>query len=372
MKYCKKCVMPSTKPQIKFDRFGICEACNFHKKKNSVNSKGINWKKRNDEFNKLIKKIKSKKAPLYDVCVPVSGGKDSITQVNYLLNKGLRILCVNVDYGIKTEIGVKNLDLVTKMGAHLNIYRPSKILQRKIIKISFKDYGDPDLLSHCLVHGYPIRLAIQLNIPMVLLGENSAYEYSGEKQINEKKMSDAYFKYYAYNSGITPKQFGKKYNIDYKHLIPYELPKKNLLKKTNAVFSSYFFNWSSEKNLKIANKYGFKSLKKPGEGTYRNYVGIDEKINRVHQYLKLLKFGYGRGTDHACEDIRNKKISRIKAINLVKKYDRVPLSEYFVKDFCAFLKISKKDFYKVLNKYTNKKIWNFKNNKPIIKKDNLK
>ena len=101
------------------------------------------------------------------------GGKDSITQVNYLLNKGLRILCVNVDYGIKTEIGVKNLDLVTKMGAHLNIYRPSKILQRKIIKISFKDYGDPDLLSHCLVHGYPIRLAIQLNIPMVLLGENS-------------------------------------------------------------------------------------------------------------------------------------------------------------------------------------------------------
>ena len=88
--------------------------------------------------------------------------------------------------------------------------------------------------------------------------------------------------------------------------------------------------------------------------------------------MKLLKFGYGRGTDHACEDIRNKKISRIKAINLVKKYDRVPLSEYFVKDFCTFLKISKKDFYKVLNKYTNKKIWNFKNNKPIIKKDNLK
>lgn len=207
---------------------------------------------------------------------------------------------------------------------------------------------------------------------MVLLGENSAYEYSGEKKINEKKMSDAYFKYYAYNSGITPKHFGKKYNIDYKHLMPYELPKKKLLKKTNAVFSSYFFNWSSEKNLKIATKYGFKSLKKPGEGTYRNYVGIDEKINRVHQYLKLLKFGYGRGTDHACEDIRNKKISRFKAINLVKKYDRVPLSEYFVKDFCDFLKISKKDFYKVLNKYTNKMIWNFKNNKPFIKKDNLK
>ena len=372
MEYCKRCVMPSTKPQIKFDKFGVCEACNFHKKKNRKTTKGINWKKRNKEFLKLISKIKSKKAHLYDVCVPVSGGKDSITQVSYLLNKGLRILCVNVDYGIKTEIGVKNLNLVTKMGAHLIIYRPSKILQRKIIKISFEEYGDPDLLSHCLVHGYPIRLAIQLNIPLVLLGENSAYEYSGEKTINEKEMSNAYFKNYAYNSGITPKWFGTNHNISYKNLIPYELPKNNLLKKTHAVFSSYFFKWSSEKNLKIASKYGFQKLKKPGEGTYRKYVGIDEKINRIHQYLKLLKFGYGRGTDHACEDIRNKKISRGEAIKLVKKYDRVQLSNYFIEDFCEFLKISKKKFYKTLYKYTNKKIWIVKNNRPYIKKDNLK
>ena len=75
-------------------------------------------------------------------------------------------------------------------------------------------------------------------------------------------------------------------------------------------------------NLKIAQKYGFKALNTSGEGTYRNYVGIDEKINRIHQYLKLLKFGYGRATDHACEDIRNKKITRKQGIKLVLKYDR--------------------------------------------------
>ena len=40
------------------------------------------------------------------------------------------------------------------------------------------------------------------------------------------------------------------------------------------------------------------------------YVGIDEKINRLHQYLKVLKFGYGRATDHACEDIRNGRLTR--------------------------------------------------------------
>ena len=38
--------------------------------------------------------------------------KDSITQVSHLLNKKLRILAINIDYGIKTDIGHKNYALV--------------------------------------------------------------------------------------------------------------------------------------------------------------------------------------------------------------------------------------------------------------------
>ena len=107
---------------------------------------------------------------------------------------------------------------------------------------------------------------------------------------------------------------------------------------------------------KIAKKYGFKSLKKNSEGTYKDYVSIDEKFNRIHQYLKYLKFGYGRATDHACEDIRNKKITRQKAIKLVKKYDRARISSYYYLDFIKFINISKKSFFLTLRKFTNYKI----------------
>lgn len=367
IKQCKKCLLPSTKPYIKFNKFGVCAACLFHEKKNDKTNRGINWKKRKKEFLHLIKRIKSFNAPLYDVCVPVSGGKDSITQVSHLLNKNLRILCVNIDYGIKTKIGKENLDCIPKMGASLITYRPNLILQKKIIKISFQDFGDPDLMSHCLLHALPIRIALNLKIPMVLLGENAAYEYSGTSSFDEKKMSLKWFKYYASNSGLTPKKFSKIYNVPYELMKTYDLPSKEELKKTMPVFSSYFFKWSSESNLKVAKKYDFKTLNKPAEGTYRNYVGIDEKINRIHQYMKLLKFGYGRGTDHACEDIRNKLISRQKGINLVKKFDRVKLSDYFINDFISFIGISKKNFFKVLNKFTDKKIWFKKNGKLKLK-----
>ena len=83
IKYCKLCVLPNTKPNVIFEE-NICSACKFHSRKKNNIKKGINWKKRKTQFNKLIQKIKSKKAPLFDVCVPVSGGKDSITQVHHL------------------------------------------------------------------------------------------------------------------------------------------------------------------------------------------------------------------------------------------------------------------------------------------------
>ena len=198
---------------------------------------------------------------------------------------------------------------------------------------------------------------------MVLLGENAAYEYSGSGSFNEKFMSYKWFKYYASNAGMTPKKFSRKHNIPYNLLKSYDLPTAKNLKKTMPVFCGYFFKWSSEINLRNAKKYGFKTLNKPAEGTYRNYVGIDEKINRIHQYIKLLKFGYGRATDHACEDIRNKKISRKRGIYLVKKFDRVKLSNYFVNDFINFIGINKKTFLSTLKKFTNKKIWRIRKNK---------
>jgi hypothetical protein len=93
------------------------------------------------------------------------------------------------------------------------------------------------------------------------------------------------------------------------------------------------------------------------EGTYRNYVGIDEKINRIHQYLKVLKFGYGRATDHACEDIRNGRLSREEAKLLVREHDLKELSRYYVDDFIEFIDMSREDFDAALERFRNADIW---------------
>ncbi|MGB8180778.1 MAG: N-acetyl sugar amidotransferase [Stellaceae bacterium] len=357
LRYCTRCLLPSTKPYIAFDAEGVCNACRAHERKNAAEA-GIDWAGRVREFDVLVAKAKAKRAPFFDALVPVSGGKDSISQVHRLLDRDLRILAVNVDYGIKTEIGRRNLACIPAMGANLFIYTPEQPLHRELVRIGFEDFGDPDLMSHCLLHAFPLRVALQFQVPLVLLGENSAFEYGGDRAIAAgNRMTRAWFDKFAANAGRGPAFVAKAYGIPYDRLVNYDFPDALDGSGTDAVFCSYYFHWDSEENLRIARTHGFRSLEGPAEGTYRDYVGIDEKINRVHQYFKVLKFGYGRATDHACEDIRNDRLTREQGKDLVRRHDLQPLGEDYIADFCAFAGIGRDRFLAVIEANRNPEIW---------------
>ncbi len=358
MKYCTRCLLPDSKPYIKFDAQGVCAACRAHESKNRA-EQGIDWAAREREFDALIEKVRTRNAPLYDALVPVSGGKDSISQVHRLLGRGLRILAVNVDYGIKTPVGKRNLECIPRMGANLMVYTPTQPLHRELIRLGFEQYGDPDLLSHTMLHAFPLRMAVQLRVPLLLHGENAAFEYSGEGGTSAgQTLTRGWFEKYAANAGNTPSVVAQKHNIPYANLIPYDYPDEFEKSDTLAVFCSHYFHWDSETNLAIARQYGFETLAEPAEGTYRNYVGIDERvIHRVHQYFKVLKFGYGRATDHACEDIRNGRLTREQAKDLVRAHDLEDVSEELIAAFVAHLDIRRQRFDEVMERYRNPAIW---------------
>jgi N-acetyl sugar amidotransferase len=348
--------MPDTKPYLELDNKGVCSACRSHEERKQENT--IDGDRRKNVFDDIVAEAKAQNAPHYDALVPVSGGKDSITQVHHLLEYDLRILAVNIDYGIKTEIGKENLQVVPDMGANLITYQPEQELHKELIRIGLEDYGDPDLMSHCLLHAQPLRVAMQFEIPLVLLGEDSATEYSGENDVvSDSEINREWFNRYAANDEATPMKLAEKYGLPEAELQQYAYPDGFDESEVTAVFASHFFEWDSRKHLEIAQSYGFQTLDEPREGDYRDYVNIDEKINRIHQYLKVLKFGYGRATDHACEDIRNGYISRSEAIELVVKHGLEPLSGEYASDFCEYLGYTESEFYDILEEYRNEDIW---------------
>ena len=68
MKYCKKCLMPDTRPGLIFDE-GVCKACiNFESQKNT------DWNTRFEELEKICDKYRGSNGDGYDCAIAVSGG----------------------------------------------------------------------------------------------------------------------------------------------------------------------------------------------------------------------------------------------------------------------------------------------------------
>src|SRR4030042_2520583 len=352
--YCRKCVFPNTRPFLTFDDCGVCSACNNQIKKYA------DWVQREKEFIELVECVKSKRKT-YDVVIPVSGGKDSIYQVYTALKYGLKVLAVSVDYGIKTDIGRHNLEIIPNMGVDLITFRPNQKLHKGLIRSCFLDWGDPDVFSHSLLYAYPMHVAKEKDIPLVLYGENPAMEYIGDMSFaQDSKLSTGWFYKYVINE-VYYIAILSAFRLAAQELQNYCPP--NVFSRTR--FLGYYVPWFSENNKELALSLGFKTVEKD-VGTYRNFVGIDEVINRVHQYMKLVVLGYGRATDHTCEDIRAGKMTRDQAVQLVLENDVVDLDESIKGLFCEHINISVDDFDMIVNRFKAKnKMWSMENGKYI-------
>lgn len=338
MIFCTKCIMPASKPNLTFDSEGVCSACRNHELK-----KQINWQQRLNKLKALAYDTKKLNSSTYDILVPVSGGKDSITQVYYAVKElELKTLAVNVDYGLKTDIGKENLALIPEIGCDLITYRPNQELHKLLVKEAFFQTGTPDAINHPLLYCYPMHLAEQLNISLVMFGENPEFEYIGNFKVFQDIDEDWYDKNISYSISFIDRielEYNKNHNLKY-----YFLP---INRKSKIIFLGDYIFWDSEENLKIAKKYGFKSLDRR-TGTYRGYSGIDEKMNYLHQWSKFCKLGFGRATDHACEDIRNNRISREQALDYIDLYDSEEPSIEYIADFCNYIRITRNKFLEVM------------------------
>ena len=356
--YCRLCWFPSSKPNFALSANGVCRACEAEVARVSLPDDV--WAARAEQFSQLIESAVAQDAPNFDLVVPVSGGKDSITQVVRASQHGARILAICVDYGVKTAIGRHNLDVVPSIGerVHLQVYRPPLQTHRKLILRGLRDFGDPDLFSHTLLHAYPLHQALALQVPLVVLGENSADVYGGTSDIAHLSgMTRSWFETYAVSGRNNVMTTADEIGVDRNLLRYYDFPDAIENSTTKTVFLSSYYRWDSEQHFQIASQQGFKSLDSAREGTFKTYVGIDEHINRIHQYLKLLKFGYGRATDHVCEEIRLGRISREEGRDLILAHELLPPSAAAISAVSDFLGITPNKLASEMEAWRNLELW---------------
>lgn len=369
IKYCKKCLFPETKPDLAFNELGICSACTAAENKII----GIDWKEREEEFFKIIEHYRLPKDRVgYDCLIPVSGGKDSTYQAYFMKEIcGLNPLCVCFETTYLTELGQKNIDNISKMGIDLIYFKKNYNVYKKMVIESFKRVGDEMWPNHIGIFTVPVIFAVKFNIPLIIWGENPQQEYGGPN-LDSVKNNILNRKWLEEFGGLLGNRIQDMIGVDgieEKDLTPYFYPTDEEIEKVGVVglfLGSYFF-WDARKQLEIVLKHGF-SVKEDGpvEGTYTNYENLDEKMHGLHDYLKYVKYGFGRTTDHACIDIRNNRLTREDGIKLVKEFEgKYPHKS--IKAFMEYSGLSKKEIDRIIDSYTNTLLFKQDNNGNLLR-----
>jgi N-acetyl sugar amidotransferase len=383
VRFCNKCVISNQRPRstvefgntigetkatIEFENDGICEACKFNEEK----SLEIDWDEKEARLLEVLDK--HRRSSGYDVIVPGSGGKDSAYTAHVLKEKyGMNPLTVTWAPHLYTEIGWENFTNWSHIGGLDNIlFTPNGKLHRILTKEAFLNLLHP---FQPFIVGQRIigpLLSKKFGVPLVMYGENQA-EYGNAKSENKTPLMNE--KFFKTENDRTIRLGGreipdliKEYNLKYNEFEPYlPLNSSEQAIQTEVHYLGYYLKWDPQECYYYAvENTGFKPAPERTEGTYSKYSSIDDKIDPFHYYTTYIKFGLGRASYDAAQEIRNGKITRDEGVALVKQFDAEFPSKYF-EEFCEYINISRNMFEETIDRNRSPHLWDRKGNDWEIK-----
>lgn len=375
VRFCKKCVISNQRPSstiehksskdekkkvIGFSDEGICSACDYHDQKET----DIDWNEREEKLAELLSQFK-KSDGSYDVIVPGSGGKDSAFTSHILKYKyGMNPLTVTWAPHLYTDIGWRNFENWTHVGGLDNIlFTPNGKLHAYLTSLAFKNLLHP---FQPFIIGQRIigpAMAKKFGVKLVMYGENQA-EYGNSIEENEKPTMDANF--FSTKDpldmsfgGVTMRQIIEEEDYSLADFNPYIPPSAQELEGAGVEvhYLGYYLKWDPQECFYYASENtGFSANTERTEGSYSKYSSIDDKIDPFHYFTTLIKFGIGRATYDAAQEIRNGKITREEGVALVRKFDHEFPHKFFT-EFIDYIGISESEFWEIVNEARSPHLW---------------
>jgi N-acetyl sugar amidotransferase len=373
--FCRRCVISNQRPSstveykktlatrqatIGFDDDGVCDACRYHLTK----EREIDWAARERALVELFDAHRRTDGG-YDVIVPGSGGKDSAYTAHLLKYKyGMHPLTVTWAPHKYTEIGWKNFENWVHVGGLDNVlFTPNGRLHRYLTGQAFRNLLHP---FQPFIVGQRIigpRLAAQFGVKLVMYGENQA-EYGNDPKENATPRMDR--KFFSADDPHTMVLGGRSIRdilaegeFSLNDFAPYIPNTADFLESRGIEvhYLGFYVKWDPQECYYYAVEHtGFQANSERTEGTYSKYSSIDDKIDMFHYYTTLAKFGIGRATYDAAQEIRNGKITREEGVALVRKYDEEFPRKYFA-DFLEYISMSEEEFHATVDRFRSPHLW---------------
>lgn len=359
VKYCKKCVVPSASAvPVEFDEEGVCSACKVSKQKFE-----IDWEKRGKQLGRLLEQYRSKDKSNYDCIIAVSGGKDSYFQIHTIKNVyGMNPLLVTYNGNNWTKVGYENLHNMREAFSCDHIFvTPSIDVIKRMNRLCFRMMGDMNWHAHCGIFTVPYRVAVNYNIPLVFYGEHGFMDLGGMHSYNDFVEHTArYRKEHSLRGYDWYDMIGDEQDpIEENELLWAKYPTDEEIKRigVRGIYLANYVKWEPNEHTKlVVEKYGFKISEESFDRTYRKMSNLDDMHeNGIHDYLKYIKFGYGRCTDHVCKDIRDGKMTREEGVELVKQYDHIKPRDLY--RWLEYVNMTEDEFDRISDTFRDSRVW---------------
>ncbi len=361
MEYCKRCCYPANaRPDIIFDEHGVCSGCRVIESRVE-----IDWEEREVWLRELLETYKSsakENDSIYDCIIPVSGGKDSHYQT-YLMKEvyGMNPLLVTYNHIFNTKLGMRNLtNLVKQFNCDLLRFTINPESVRKISGYMLKKVGDVTWHYHAGIMTFPIQVAIKYKIPLMIWGEEGFSELTGMfnqddmVEFTKKKRQEHDMRGFEPEDLVNDPDSG----LSARDLAAFFYPTDEELEEVGlrGIYLSNYLNWNAREQTELMiEKYGFETAQKR-DRTFNLYDKLEDiHANGVHDYLKYLKFGYGRATDDASTEIRHGRMTREEGIAKVMKHD--PARPADLDLYLDFVGITEEEFEQTVDHLRDTSIW---------------
>ena len=360
-RFCTRCVISNHRPvasreyarvpgsepgRMAFDAEEVCGACRVAEAKSK-----IDWEAREQDLRELLGRFRrSDGRP--DVLVPGSGGKDSVLAAHVLKTRyDMHPLTVTWAPHQTTDVGRRNFYRWLDMGFDNILVTPNPKVHRLLTRLAFLKLLHPFQPFILGQRTLAPKIAAAHNIDLVVFGEDDA-EYEGETgwQTRHEFTQDMHI------GGVHERELMSLYGLTAHDLDIYRPPlswvwgSEDLSTKTIAL--GHYLRWDPQSAYYYAVEHaGFEANELRTEGTYSKYNSIDDRMDPLHYYTMYTKFGIGRASHDASQEIRNGYLTREEGVALVHKYDAEPPRNESVNFYCDYMGLQPGEFWDTIARF---------------------
>ena len=355
MRYCLRCLYPANHPlHLCFDKAGICSGCRVHEEKDT-----IDWSERSSKLGLILKNYKNNSGKSYDCIIPVTGARDSFFIVHVIKNVyKMRPLLVSYNMQFNTERGIRNLArLRTIFDCDILFQTVNPIAVKQVTRHTLEKFGS--IYWHCLAGQtvFPIHIAVRFKIPLIIWGVHQGCDQVGMfSHLDEVEMTRKYRKNHDL-MGIEAEDLLKDSGCSENDLRPYFYPfdKELEVVGVRGIYLSNYLRWDSiGQHKNMIEEYGYYTVSQ--QRTFDIYNDADSFVySDLHDYIKFIKWGYGKVSDHASREIRLKRLTRTEGIQLVRSFQwQQPQHQHL---FFDWIDLNPDTFKSMIDKHRDSSIW---------------